>query len=96
MADKPETNANDHESAAARREAEIMDVTPHKHHMLPVWFFIGVILVIYGILIFATGIFEYNNLPDTVLANLHAPIWWGILLAVVGAVFVQKHYPHKR
>lgn len=67
-----------------------------KHHMLPVWFFIGIILVIYGILIFATGIFEMSDLPDTVLANLHAPIWWGILLAVVGAIFVQKHYPHKR
>lgn len=96
MAEKSETNGNAQESAAARREAEIMDVTPHEHHMLPVWFFIGVILVIYGILIFAAGIFEYNNLPDTVLANLHAPIWWGVLLAVVGAVFVQKHYPHKR
>ena len=93
MAEKPKTN--DRESAAARREAEIMDVTPHKHHMLPVWFFIGVILVIYGILIFASGIYEMNNPPDTVLANLHAPIWWGALLTVLGGVYVYFYIPRK-
>ena len=81
---------------AGRDRPEIDLAVQPKHHMLPVWFFIGVILVIYGILIFATGIFEMNELPDTVLAELHAPIWWGVLLAIVGAIFVQKHYPRKR
>ena len=81
----------------AGRDRPEIDLAEHsKQHMLPVWFFIGVILVIYGILIFATGIFEINELPDTVLANLHAPIWWGVLLVIVGAIFLQKHYPRKR
>jgi FtsH-binding integral membrane protein len=93
VAEKPDRNANTQESAAARREAEIMDVTPHKHEMLPVWFFIGVILVIYGVLIFATGLYEYSNPPK---ANFHASVWWGIILAAVGAVFVIQHYPRKR
>ena len=81
------------ESSAAKRESEVMDTTPHKHHMLPVWFFIGVILVIYGLMICVTGISELSTPPDTVLASLHAPIWWGIILAIVGAVFVQQHRP---
>ena len=92
MAEKSEANGNTQDSAAARREAEIMDVTPHKHHMLPVWFFIGVILVIYGILIFATGLMEYRKPP---VANYHASVWWGIILAIVGAIFTQQHYPRK-
>ena len=92
MSDKPELSSVP-ETSAARREAEIMDTTPHEHHMLPVWFFIGVILVIYGVMICASGIYELSNPPDTVLANLHAPIWWGIVLAIVGAVFVQQHRP---
>ena len=92
MAEKPKTNANAQESAAARRESEIMDVTPHEHHMLPVWFFIGIILLLYGLMIFATGLSEYSDPP---VANYHASVWWGILLAIVGAIFTQKHYPRK-
>jgi hypothetical protein len=68
---------------------------PEKHHMIPVWFFIGVILVIYGVMIFATGIHELSHPPSTVLANLHAPVWWGALLVVVGAIYVERSYPRK-
>jgi len=68
---------------------------PGKHHMLPVWFFIGVILLIYGIMICATGIYELSHPPQTVLASLHAPIWWGAILAVVGAIYVHRFYPRR-
>ncbi len=92
MGETSTTKTNGPETAAARQEAEIMDVTPHKHQMLPVWFFIGAILLIYGVLIFAQGIFEYSN-PS--IANYHAPIWWGIVMAIVGAIFFQRFYPRK-
>jgi polyferredoxin len=70
---------------------------PHeKHHMLPVWFFIGVILAIYGVLIFSTGIYEYSAVPPTVLANLHAPIWWGALLIVVGVIYIERSYLRRK
>jgi len=68
---------------------------PEKRHMLPVWFFIGANLLIYGVLIFATGIYELGNPPDTVLADLHAPIWWGIVLVIVGGIFFLRFYPRK-
>ncbi len=72
-----------------------MDDMPEKHHMLPVWFFVGVILLIYGVLILATGIYEFSNPPQTVLANLHPAIWWGALLAVLGGVYVYLFLPRK-
>ncbi len=72
-----------------------MDEKPQKRHMLPVWFFIGVILLIYGIMIFASGIYELSHPPSTVLANLHAPIWWGAILAIVGAVYVYLFAPRR-
>ena len=65
------------------------------HRIIPVWFFVGVILLIYGILIFATGISEFSNPPATVLANLHPAVWWGALLMILGGIFVFVHLPRK-
>ena len=65
------------------------------HHMVPVWFFVGVILLIYGVLILATGIYEFSDPPTTVLGNLHPAVWWGALLTVVGGVYVYLYIPRK-
>ncbi len=66
-----------------------------KHHIIPVWFFVGVILLIYGILILATGIYEFHSPPPTVLSNLHPALWWGVLLIFLGGLFVYIHMPKK-
>jgi FtsH-binding integral membrane protein len=67
-----------------------------KSHVIPVWFFIGVILLIYGILICVTGITEFSNPPkNVVLANLHAPIWWGAVMAAFGGLFTVLFRPKK-
>jgi len=63
--------------------------------MIPVWFFVGVILLIYGVLILATGLYEFSRPPDTVLAHLHPAVWWGGLLTLVGAVYVYVYLPRK-
>jgi hypothetical protein len=70
---------------------DVTDSPPRGHHMLPVWFFIGIILTIYGALICIEGLLEYSNPPDTVLAGAHAPIWWGAIMVVVGVVFTAKN-----
>jgi len=59
-----------------------------KHHIIPVWFFVGLLLFVYGILIFISGIAELSHPPDTVLSNLHAPVWWGALLIVLGGAYL--------
>ena len=65
------------------------------HHMVPVWFFVGVILLLYGVLILATGLYEFSYPPATVLAYLHPAIWWGALLTIVGGVYVYLYLPRK-
>lgn len=64
-----------------------------KHHILPVWFFVGVLFLIYGVLIFASGLSEWSSPPDIALANAHAPVWWGALMTVVGLVYVLSFRP---
>jgi FtsH-binding integral membrane protein len=66
-----------------------------EHHIIPVWFFVGIILLIYGILILATGIYEFSHPPATVLAQSHPAVWWGALLTILGGVYVLVHMPKK-
>jgi hypothetical protein len=69
--------------------------TNMKHAMIPVWFFVGILLAIYGILILASGLAEYGHPAKTVLGELHAPIWWGGVLAVVGIVYSFAFRPKR-
>jgi hypothetical protein len=51
--------------------------------------------LIYGVIIFATGLAEWSHPPDTVLADLHAPVWWGGLLMVLGGIYCALFRPGK-
>jgi formate/nitrite transporter FocA (FNT family) len=62
---------------------------------LSIWFFIGVLLFIYGLLILGYGISTLvtGNLPHVALANLHAPVWWGALMTALGVFYLLKFRP---
>jgi hypothetical protein len=64
---------------------------------IPIWFFIGVLLTIYGAMILGYGIWELvtGNVANVVLANLHAPIWWGALMLLLGLFYGLKFRPGK-
>ena len=66
-----------------------------KHHIIPVWFFVGLLLLIYGALIFVSGLAELRNPPHTVLADLHAPVWWGGLMVALGLAYVLIFRPRR-
>ncbi len=66
-----------------------------KPQTISVWFFIGAVLTIYGILILGTGLYEIQSPPPVVLAELHTPIWWGILLLAVGLIYVYLFNPKR-
>ena len=67
-----------------------------KHHIIPVWFFVGCLLLIYGVLIFASGLIGWSDPPaNVVLTNLHAPVWWGAVLIVLGIVYCAMFRPGK-
>lgn len=69
----------------------------HGKGVISIWFFIGSLLAIYGILILASGLGEIANPParPVVLANLHAAVWWGALMVVLGVIYIAKFRPGK-
>jgi FtsH-binding integral membrane protein len=83
------------DGGAHRVAVDQQDAKPGGHHMIPVWFFVGVILLIYGLIILGTGIYEFKNPPPTVLANTHPALWWGALLTIIGGVYVYLYTPKK-
>jgi hypothetical protein len=58
--------------------------------MISIWFFIGLSLLINGVLILVAGIYELFHPPVTptiVLFELHANVWWGALLTLIGLLY---------
>jgi hypothetical protein len=66
-----------------------------KTRLISVWFFVGVLLLCYGVLIFAASWYYAANPPAqlVVLADLHVGVWWGLLLVVVGGIYTWKFRP---
>ncbi|MBZ5663438.1 MAG: hypothetical protein LAO30_02440 [Acidobacteriia bacterium] len=64
---------------------------------LSIWFFIGLSLLVNGALICGTGIYELVHPPENqvVLYSLHAPIWWGGVLLLLGAFFCYRFSPSR-
>jgi FtsH-binding integral membrane protein len=67
----------------------------HREGMVSIWFFIGMLLSVYGVLILGAGIYEWNSPPPVVRADLHAAVWWGMLLIALGAIYVYRFAPRK-
>lgn len=63
--------------------------------VISIWFFIGLSLLVNGILICGAGIWEVFNTPanPVVLFNLHASVWWGAVLLVCGLIYCVKFAP---
>jgi hypothetical protein len=74
----------------------------HKH-FISIWFFIGLLLTVYGVLILGSGLYELNSPPvgqqggveSNVMSGLHAAIWWGGLLLASGLAYVIGFRPGK-
>ncbi|HEY1463217.1 MAG TPA: hypothetical protein VGF44_07360 [Terriglobales bacterium] len=64
--------------------------------MISIWFFIGFSLLINGALILAAGLYQLATPPaevTIVLYNLHANVWWGALLFVIGLFYCIQFRP---
>jgi hypothetical protein len=67
--------------------------------MISIWFFIGISLAVNGALILSAGIYQllYPPVnPDVVLFNLHAGVWWGATLLVIGLIYCFKFSPKRQ
>ncbi|HEY1808020.1 MAG TPA: hypothetical protein VGG42_05620 [Acidobacteriaceae bacterium] len=62
-----------------------------------IWFFSGLLLLIYGLLIMATGLWELSHplAHPPILHALHAPIWWGAIMLVAGLFYTIRFRHHR-
>ncbi len=62
---------------------------------MSIWFFAGVLFLLYGILISAAGLWELAIPPahPPALSYLHAPIWWGALMGISGLAYTIRFRP---
>lgn len=62
---------------------------------ISIWFFIGISLLVNGLLILGAGLYEVAHPPanPVVLFRLHANVWWGGLLFVLGAIYSVRFAP---
>ncbi len=72
-------------------------MTNTKGQHISIWFFVGVLLATYGVIILGAGLATLGEPPDPklVLQELHMNLWWGVLLLAVGAVYSWKFWPGK-
>ena len=63
-----------------------------EHAMKPIWYFVGLILLVLGSIILLSGVYELINPPivKTKLAELHPNLWWGAVMVVFGSVMFLK------
>lgn len=66
-----------------------------RRRFIPIWFFIGLLLDFYGLLILGAGLYELIQPPavTVAMAHLHAALWWGALLLVLGLIYTWKFAP---
>jgi hypothetical protein len=63
---------------------------------LSIWFFCGILLLAYGLVLVITGLYELRNPPATVLAELRPTLWWGALMTAIGVFYTGRFWPkHK-
>jgi FtsH-binding integral membrane protein len=65
-------------------------------HMLPVWFFIGVLLAIYGVIILVMAVVDFNQTSQAVLAEYHPGLFGGVLLILLGGFYTFWFWPGRR
>jgi len=64
---------------------------------ISIWFFIGISLMVNGFLICGAGVWEIFSPPanPVVLFNLHASVWWGAVLLLLGCLYTVRFRPKR-
>lgn len=58
-----------------------------------VWFYIGALLGVYGVMLTAAGVYQWTHPPATTLAGMHATFWAGVLLLIIGLLYTSLYWP---
>jgi hypothetical protein len=71
--------------------------------MLSIWFFVGGLMLIYGLVLMPYGAYEWlgNHPPANELLlplhmqNMHPTFWWGLGMTIFGAFYTLKFRPKR-
>ena len=87
-------------SGPQRREQPPIGHTPHavKKPGLSIWFFVGALCLMYGLVLLPLGIWQFSHPSETelrlpLLLKLHTTFWWGVLLTVFGGFYAIQFRP---
>lgn len=63
--------------------------------MISIWFFVGGLLTVYGVLILIAGLSKGTAAAgrELVMQGLHLQIWWGIILLGMGLGYLARFRP---
>ena len=61
---------------------------------ISIWFFIGVLLTVYGTMILGYGLYELK-VGTMVVQNYHASVWWGAVLLLAGLFYGLRFRPRR-
>jgi len=66
--------------------------------MLDIWFFVGIILIAYGVILSLIGIYYiFNPYTNVILGNLNPNLWWGGIMIVSGIILqLISHHSRKK
>jgi len=70
-------------------------VSDKPRHTIAIWFFVGVLLLAYGVLILGAGIYGLFVPPEVAMQHLHLSLWWGILLVAIGGFYTIRFRPRR-
>jgi hypothetical protein len=65
---------------------------------LSIWFFCGILMLAYGVVLVFTGVTEFHHPPPNEvllpwLEPLHPTLWWGVLLTIFGGFYSIRFRP---
>ena len=65
---------------------------------ISIWVFIGISLLVNGILVLGAGVWEVFHPPanPVVLFSLHANVWWGAVLLLFGLIYCFQFAPGRQ
>ena len=74
--------------------------------MLSIWFFVGLMLTVFGSLVTLTGIiYIFHPQNQTPVVHVHQHLWWGLqnpnlwwgaIMLIAGLLFLIPSYVHYR
>lgn len=69
----------------------------HGRNLISIWFFIGVLVLIYGVIILGAALSgDPAKGRQVVLQELRVDLWWGSLMTLLGLIYAIKFRPRKR